>query len=693
MSTAAALHDRIQRAFDRLAEREGYVERPDQRQLALLLADCLGDGATGLFEAPTGLGKSLAALIPAVAVALETGKRTVVATYTNVLAEQYWNHDLPLALSLFDEAPKCQYLVGRSQYACMAALRDRLPAIARKMLQGAERGTEPEFRQLCGLPPSDVRKAWQEISTPPVCSARFCSHFSECFYYNARRLAEKAHIVITNHAMVLQDALLKMASEGDIAILGEIDALILDEAHDFPQAAAGALEFELSPHSLSTMAGLSAKLEQALMSEADRNGDTLSWVHACETLRLKLDEGVQSLEKLGAEVRGNGILAATPEAVWKSPGIQAGAMAARIPEVEEISGRVAHAVSGFGHQVRRLIRTWEAPEAEEVEDDEAALAGPAADTARNYLLYLSGYAHECGHLLNPDGVSVTFARPATEGAIVRRDTVDFVEPLRHLIWDQVPYVGLSATLALDGSFDHFKRVTGAEPQFEEILPSPFDFSTQAALYLPKIGAIPDPSEARKAGSESDYFDAIARELHELIDLVGGRTLALFHSRREMEEVYGRMTPIPDFPLYRQSRTGASSVGDRFKEEIQASLFALRSFWTGFDAPGETLSCVAVVRVPFEVPIDPAQIARSAYLASQGLHGFMAHSLPNAKMMIRQGVGRLIRRAEDKGLIAILDPRLRTKRYGDDILANLPSGMRTFDDAEDAVGWVGLGDKR
>ena len=683
-------HEAIGRAFDRLAGKQGFVERADQRQLALLIADCLEESSPGLFEAPTGLGKSLAALIPAIARALQNGKRTVIATYTNVLAEQYWNQDLPLALSLFDQAPRCQYLVGRSQYACLISLSEKLPGAARKIAKEAERGTEPEFRQLCGLPQREARKLWPEISTPPVCPARLCPRYSECFYYSARKAAEKAQIVITNHAMVLQDALLKQVSDGEIAILGEIDALILDEAHDFPQAAAGALEFELSPHTLNGIAGLSRRLEESLMSEADRNGSTLEWVHACETLCLKLSEGSDALQKLGANLRGNGILAATPEEVWKSPAIQAGSAAQQIPDVEDISKKVAQAVNGFGHQVRRMIRTWDRPSEEEQDEIEGeVLFGPAADTARNYLMYLGEYAHECGRLMEPEGVAVSFAAPGMEGAIVRRETVDFVDPLRELIWDQTPWIGLSATLALDGAFDHFKRITGAEPRFEEVLPSPFDFSSQAALYLPKMGAIPNPSIARKEGTEDVYFDTIAQELTKIIKLIGGRTLALFHSRREMEEVYARMIPIEGMPLYIQSRVGAASVGERFKNEIRSSLFALRSFWTGFDAPGETLSCVAVVRVPFEVPIDPAQVARSAYLASQGLDGFRSHSLPNAKMMIRQGVGRLIRRAEDKGLIAILDPRLRTKRYGEEILANLPPGMRTFDDAEDAVGWVGL----
>jgi ATP-dependent DNA helicase DinG len=190
--------------------------------------------------------------------------------------------------------------------------------------------------------------------------------------------------------------------------------------------------------------------------------------------------------------------------------------------------------------------------------------------------------------------------------------------------------------------------------------------------------------------EQIYYRALAAELSHMIEISDGRTLALFHSRKEMEGVYAHMRVSSDLPILIQSKTGAAMVGEQFKKNIFASLFALRSFWTGFDAPGETCSCVAVVRIPFEVPSDPQVVARMAYLHQQGLDPFMVHTLPNAKMMMRQGAGRLIRSVKDKGIIALLDPRLRTKRYGEQILANFPDGMRTFDDFADAAGWIGIG---
>jgi ATP-dependent DNA helicase DinG len=274
--------------------------------------------------------------------------------------------------------------------------------------------------------------------------------------------------------------------------------------------------------------------------------------------------------------------------------------------------------------------------------------------------------------------------------MLRSDLIGLAEPLEEMVWSRSPYACLSATLALDGTFEFFRRTTGAKPDFEEILPSPFDFASQAAVYLPRLDAIPDPSLARREGREEEYYQCLARELTTIIETLEGRTLALFHSRKEMEGVMRYMALPPELPILIQFRSGAGSVGERFVRNVNASLFALRSFWTGFDAPGETLSCVALVRVPFEVPADPPQIARMAWMQTAGLDPFHAHTLPQAKMLMRQGAGRLIRRDGDTGIIALLDPRLRTKRYGEEILANLPTGMRTFDDFADAAGWLGLG---
>jgi ATP-dependent DNA helicase DinG len=157
----------------------------------------------------------------------------------------------------------------------------------------------------------------------------------------------------------------------------------------------------------------------------------------------------------------------------------------------------------------------------------------------------------------------------------------------------------------------------------------------------------------------------------------------------MEGVMERVNLPDDLPIYMQRRSGAGTVGESFRKNVNASLFALRSFWTGFDAPGETLSCVALSRIPFEVPVDPPSIVRSAAMTLEGRDPFREHSLANAKMLMRQGAGRLIRNDQDKGIIAILDPRIRTKYYGEAILDNLPQGMRRFSDIYDAMAAIGI----
>jgi ATP-dependent DNA helicase DinG len=678
MSTPEQL---IDRAFKKLAEQPGFVSRPDQVQLALLLSDLIGQGSSGAFEAPTGLGKSLATLIPAIAQALVNKKRTVIATYTNVLAEQYWRRDLPLALELFEGVEginelKTQFLIGRQRYLCKSAFRVIAPDLAEEFEDSSDLGIETEFRQLVRRPARELTQLWRESAAPPVCPGRLCSLYHSCYYYKARRLAEKAEIVITNHSVVIQDGILVRASEDGKGLLGAFDFLVLDEAHDFPQAALSGLEFELSSGKLSALAGIIKRLEEALRGAAMQNRALPQWTQTCSNFRAALDTCNAEIVEYSISVGRPGILAAEPSEIWNHPVVKQHRSDDSVGAAKQVAEKAATLAEAFVRTVVAYQSEWTA-------------GVETAETVRSYLSYIQSFAGGCRHLFAPEGCAVSFVSKTGPEAILRQDPVDLSAPLTEMIWSRVPYACLSATLAVDGAFEHFSRTTGATPEYQEVLPTPFDYGSQAALYLPPAGAIPDPTVARKEGTEEEYFRAVARELSRIIRIMDGRTLALFHSRREMDGVRAHMHVPPDLPILVQAWGGTGSLGEKFRRDLKSSLFALRSFWTGFDAPGETLSCVVLVRVPFEVPIEPTPIARMAWLQTQGIDPFQAHTLPNAKMMMRQGAGRLIRKATDQGIIALLDPRLKSKRYGEEILANLPPEMREFSDFEEAAAWVGL----
>jgi len=673
----------IEAAFAALAERSGFSERSDQIQLSLLLSDLIAERGTGAFEAPTGLGKSLATLVPAIAHAALHGKRIVVATYTNVLAEQYWHKDLPLALSLFEfgelPVPKAQFLIGRQRYVCLTALDEAAPNEVDGFRARADLGIETEFRrQFRGR---EGLQLWQKVSAPPVCPGRLCPAYDDCYYYKARRGAEDAKIIITNHSVAIQDAIIAGYSEDGTSLLGDYDFLILDEAHDFASAAQNGLEFELSAGKLSMALGLLGRLENSTQRLAQDAGNGQEWAAEVARMRAAIEAKQRDLLGFGFSEGKSGILSASPTELEESPAVQQ-ARAADLREASEAYAmEVAALFRDFAKSVQNRLASWR--------DRDPERARQVAESIGGYQMFFREMGVGAESIFRPRGVSVSYVGRNGQDMMLRQDAIDLAEPLRELIWNRKPYACLSATLAIDGAFDHLRRTLGIDPGFEEILPSPFDFSTQAAVYVPKTGAIPDPTTARREGSEDYYFAAVARELREIIEACRGRTLALFHSRREMEAVFMRMNLPPELPVLMQGKSGAAAVGEKFKAVPESSLFALRSFWTGFDAPGETLSCVVIVRVPFEVPVEPPQIARMAYLNSQGIDPFREHSLANAKMMMRQGVGRLIRSTEDKGVIALLDPRLRSKRYGEEILDNLPANMRRFDDIADAVGWIGL----
>lgn len=671
--------DRIEEAFKRLAEMPGFIERRDQLQLALLLGDLIEGSANGAVEAPTGLGKSLAALVPAI-VHAAAGKRVIISTYTNVLAEQYWRKDLPLALSLFEGLEvDCRYLIGRQRYACQVAMTEVLPSEAESFADFAELGIDGEFRRFARARKIE-QTMWNSVAVPPVCPARLCPKYDSCYYYSARRRAEKAGLVITNHSVVVQDALQKSLDDGE-GLLGQYDFLIIDEAHDFIAAVQSGLEFDLGEGELKMLQAICTKLEVGLSEVAESVREGGIWHDVCEEFRERIENVATDLAVFGMErQRKESILTASPPDLLQHPQVVSRTAKDALDDAARIAETVAKLCTEFVGQAEELLEAWN--------DEYPGGVRAARESNRNYLSYIRQMGGEAAQLFSPQGVMVSYVNPTSNGVELRSDTVAFAEPLRELLWEKTPIAMLSATLAIDGDFDFLRRTLGADFAFEEVLPSPFDYTTQAALYVPKR-KLPDPSLARVQGTEAEYYDRLAEEVSMIIRSMGGRTLVLFHSRREMDEVYERMALGPDLPILVQHRSGAGVSGDRFREQVESSLFALRSFWTGFDAPGETCQCVVLVRVPFEVPVEPPAVARMAYLQNQGYDAFAAWTLPMAKTLIRQGAGRLIRSMDDRGIIALLDSRLKTKRYGEEILANLPAGLRSFDDFSEAMAHLSL----
>lgn len=669
----------VRSALERLARQRGFSRRPGQEHAALLISDCIEWRESAMIEAPTGSGKSLAALIPALVHAREGG-RVVIATYTNVLAEQYWRKDLPVALGLFDwtdeqPQPRAAFLVGRSRYACRQRIREHgsVQAVAR-FSERATIGLDTEFYGVARS--RRERSIWQNISVPPACQGRHCPDYRSCFFFGARSAARSASLVITNHSVFISDLLVRSATQNEVKLLGNYDYAILDEAHDFPSAAASAMNFDLGASTVEAVAGV---LESALRAPEINTDAMKRYVSkARRALQQARERVTVSLSRFG-EVARPGILKVAPEALLMDDQVGRHSVGEFEPHLREVVDEVER---GFG-AVRDALA-----EVRQLDGEEGAAED---DTIVGLVRYLDDFIVSCRLLAQPDEVSltaVTFGRERFQPLVLSRRVVDVGARLERLMANGPPCAMMSATMTVDGSFAFLSSETGLKPRYEELLPPVFDTQRAAALFVPAPERIPDPTVTREPDAAEAYYSALAEVVSEVLTTIGGRTLVLFHSRKEMEEVYRRVADATESPTLIQHSSGARNVGERFREDVSSSLFAVRSFWTGFDAPGETLSCVIIVRIPFEVPVEPEQLVRRAWYRSRGLTPFREYTLPLAKMMVRQGAGRLLRNEHDRGIICVIDPRVRTRGYGEEVLANLPP-MRCFASVEEAAAHVGL----
>jgi ATP-dependent DNA helicase DinG len=648
----------------------GGTDRSGQDAMAEAVARAIGTGEHLAVQAGTGTGKSLAYLVPAVAHAIGRGSSVVVATATIALQRQLIDRDLPRltpALApLLGREPTFAILKGRRNYLCLHRLRTgpadepgetlfdpaAVSAVGRQVRRLTEWAADTATGDRDDLVPGVEDRAWRQVSVSAreCLGAQRCPFGSQCFAERARDAAGRVDIVVTNHALLAIDAL------EEFGVLPEHDVVIIDEAHDLVNRVTSAASAELSAPAVETAA---RRCGRALTAE--EAGPLREAGEAAE--RVMADVPAGRIDDLPAPLASS--LATIRDA--------AGACAAQV-----------RASASDGAADAERLASWR-----------AALAA---------LDEVSGTAGRILAAFGPDIAArpdvVWMDRPADGDA--RRPPTLRVAPLEvgmllaERLFRRQTVVLTSATLALGGSFEPLARQWGLPPPPAAAgegppadggsgngtasapaglawsgldVGSPFDHPRSGILYVARH--LPPPG---RDGLPESYLT----ELRELIEAAGGRTLGLFSSmraaRQAAEELRGELSQ----PLLCQGDDATAELIRRFTDDEASCLFGTLSLWQGVDVPGRSLQLVVIDRIPFPRPDDPLASARQRAVAARGGNGFMAVAAAQAALLLAQGAGRLLRTMDDKGMVAVLDPRLASAGYSGFLRASLPPFWTTTD---------------
>jgi len=623
----------------------GYEERPAQIEMATLVARSLTENIPAICEAGTGTGKSLAYLVPIV----RSGKVAIVSTANKALQEQLFYKDIPFVqqhIKHFEAA----LVKGIGNYVCIDRLEAERTGMQfyaknREFARLVEVTNDPDskfmgdFETLDFQLPGDIRS--KVCGDSDQCAWKKCNYYSECYVREMRDKAERSQIIVVNHTLLLLDAAL------DGYLLPERDVIVLDEAHHLEEEATRAFTITISPNSVTTLLAQRMLKDHSLLSLQDDASKAL--MNTWESLRLVVDLGFKGRANLQAPL--------------------------------EEGLKLATVISDLGDSLRKQ-RPKDMPEKESQLYDK--LLKRTQNLAQNIRIVFS--------VDEPSKFVYYVERVAGSGQRnlqlqVSAAPLDITTWLKERLFDKCNVICTSATLATIGpnpanpedkgpNFAYFCRRTGLNPLerpevIERVLPLSFDYESNALLYLPRDLPVP----VYGTGSE-DYTKSIAREMYRLVKLSRGRAFLLFSSKRMLDQAYDLMSPHLDYPLLRQGDMTRIELTRRFREEKGAILFGLKSFWEGVDIAGEALSLVVIDKLPFDPPDDPVHEARVAQMKAAGENWFGIYVLPQAVLRLKQGLGRLLRTREDRGVMAILDTRLYTKGYGKMVLDALPPARRT-----------------
>jgi ATP-dependent DNA helicase DinG len=670
----------------------GFEHRPGQYKMAQTIEQALADKRHLIVEAGTGTGKTLAYLLPALRRAREHKQRIIISTGTKNLQEQLFFKDIPFLESLLGPLRVC-YMKGRANYLCKQkfyALRDnpilsgleeieQFHAIARW-----EKATETGDRaEVDALPEHSA--LWHKLDArSEVCLGQTCPNWEGCFVTAMRRKALESDLVIVNHHLFFADLSIKQqaADAADAGVLPEAAAVIFDEAHELEDVASQYFGVALSNARFDELArDTEAMLRAKGASSSAIESATATLRERAKMFFSSLPAGPSSLGRLEftdradfLEARGEAYIATTNALTRLEGELE------RLREVEEAAGLRHRAADIRGH-LRFLLESDDPKNVFWIERRATSNLRNAARTQPRATALVDPLSTPTRQgAPGPDLRTRAAAEPVFQSFTthLQATPIDVSTLLTETLFARYPSVILtSATLTVadssgQPSFEHLKTRLGVPFPKELTVASHFNYAKQALLYLPPT--MPDPRHP-------EFVTQATEKIRRVLEITRGRAFCLFTSYAQMRELHDRLLTQVPYPLLMQGSAPRHALLQQFRETPNAVLFGTSSFWQGIDVQGEQLSCVIIDKLPFAVPSDPVLKARTDAITAAGGNAFAELQIPQAVLALKQGFGRLIRSLSDRGVLMLLDPRIRTARYGATFLASLPPYRRTDDIGE------------